>query len=194
MKRMKKAKERVIYDNYDLSEMFDEQKKFMEDDYGEEVSDDEVWEAIYDIDRMTFEEEFDALERFFFGTDDDRPTFILFGNVGRWNGVSSGFNVFNGEDFEKTYFDAIKDCDFVKIWDENGHLYIECSHHDGTNNYEIKQLTERGKAYLENWENSWNDKRSAAYVLDKLVKRYSVLPRYAEKKWGSKRVEWEAEK
>lgn len=191
---MKKAKERIIYDNYDLSEMFDEQKKFMEEDSGEDVSDDEVWEAIYDIDRMTFEEEFDALERFFFGTDDDRPTFILFGNVERWNGVSSGFNAFKGEDFKKTFFDAIKDCDFVKIWDENGHLYIECSHHDGTNNYEIKQLTERGVAYLENWEDSWNDERDNAYVLDKLVRRYSVLPRYAEKEWGSKRVEWEAEK
>ena len=31
----------------------------------------------------------------------------------------------------------------LKRYDVNGHLYLNASHHDGTNRFEIKRLTER---------------------------------------------------
>lgn len=165
----------------------------MEDDG--DVSDDDVWACVYDIDHEDYNDTIDKLKEFF-STEDHVPyraTFIIFGSIGRWDGTSSGFDVFRGEDFASAFYKATKDCDYIKVWDENGHLYIKCSHHDGTNNYEIKRLTERGEAYFENWDYAYDDKRSSRYVLDKLVRRYSTLPRFAEKVYGVPRVEYEKE-
>lgn len=187
---MRKAKERIIYDNYDLDPLFEEQREIMRESNGD-VSDDTVWACVYDISNEYFKDALAELKKFFDGIDEMG---ILFGNIGRWNGVSSGFNTFRGEDFEDVFRDAITDCDYIKVWDENGHLYIECSHHDGTNCYEVKRLTERGKVYFENWNYAYDDKRTSRYVLDQLVRRYSVLPRYAEKVMGCKPIEWEVEK
>lgn len=189
---MKKAKERIIYDNYDLDPLFEGQREIMRED-DSDVSDDTVWACVYDIDHEYFNDAIDELKKFF-STEDHVPyraTFIIFGSVGRWDGTSTGFDTFRGEDFASAFDKATKDCDYIKVWDENGHLYMEGTHHDGTNCYEIKRLTERGEIYLENWDYAINDKRSSRYVLDQLVRHYSTLPRFAEKVYGVPRVEWE---
>ena len=72
----------------------------------------------------------------------------------------------------------------------NGHLYIHCSHHDGSCEYEIKKLTDNGINYFDNWEYNWNDKRTEGYIGRKLVEKYSVLPRFAERIYGCKKLEY----
>lgn len=62
------------------------------------------------------------------------------------------------------FYKAMTDCDYFRIYDENGHMYLTCSHHDGTNHFEIKIVTEKG---------------------------YTVLPRFAEKIYGCKAREYE---
>ena len=44
-----------------------------------------------------------------------------------------------------------KDCDYVKVWSENGHLYVQASHHDGTHNVELKLITDKGWETYDNW-------------------------------------------
>lgn len=178
------AKERIIYNNYDLDEMYEDCKQFLIDAGNEEPTEEEIWNEIYFTDSINWENEFEQLKDFF-----DNGTYIIFGSVGRWNGVYSGGEIFT--DFEKAFYDAVKDCNYIKLYDENGHFYIHCSHHDGSCSYEIKKLTDKGIEYYNNWEYDWDDKRTEEYIHNKLIERYSTLPRYAEKVFGCKRTEYE---
>ena len=181
---MRKGKERIIYDNYNLWETYSESAiDALVDMCGDEYTDDDVWNMIYDFDAEDYSEEVDRMRDFF-----SDGTYIIFGSIGRWDGCRTGFDIF--DDFDSAYNHAIEDCDYVKIYDVNGHFYIECSHHDGTNYYEIKKLTDAGIRYFENWDESWDDKRSNSYIKDKLINRYSVLPRFAEKVYGCNRIEY----
>ena len=55
---------------------------------------------------------------------------------------------------------------------------LTCSHHDGTNFYEIKILTDRGIEYLNGTMGRASDKRSEQYVHEHIFKRYSKLPHF----------------
>ena len=109
---------------------------------------------------------------------------ICFGSVGRWDGTFRGGEIF--ESFEDAYYRMTKDCDYVKIYEEDNHLYVQCSHHDGTNNFEIKILTEKGEDYYNNWEYMIfpNDARNEEYIHNQIIKRYSKIPRYCKSMWG----------
>ena len=175
------AKERIIFDNYDMESYFENAKQCLIDS-GEEFDDDEIYDNAYDICDMDFQMALEDLERFFKDKE-----IICFGNVGLWHGVYDGGKIFN--DFEEAFYTMTKDCGYFKIFDENGHLFIHCSHHDGSNNFEIKILNKNGIDYYERWLESWNDKRSEREVHNQIVKRYSVLPNFANKVYGLPKVE-----
>lgn len=175
---MKKTpKERILFNNYDDDDWFEEIKKKMTEENGKEPNDNEVFEEMYmlqDFDWECFQDEFKYFMK--------GKIFILQGNIGRWNGRHRGGFTF---DSFRELSKAWKDCDYIKVYDENGHLYIECSHHDGSNFYEIRELTERGEEYLSN--HYYDDEE---HVHDMIMKYYSRLPRYAQKFWGCPRQEW----
>lgn len=70
---------------------------------------------------------------------------IVTGSVGLWDGRHRGGLVIQDiRDFDR----LITDCDYVElIKDDDGHLNMRASHHDGTNYYEIKRLTDAGYEY-----------------------------------------------
>ena len=113
----------------------------------------------------------EQLENFFKGS-----TWILQGTLGLWSGTHPAGYVFT--DFSEMLSRAMKDCDYFSIFDINGHLYLRCQHHDGTNNFEIKKLTEKGIRYYEN-QNS-----DEKMVHDRLFQAYSVLPHYTYLVYG----------
>ena len=183
---MKEAKRRTIYNNYDLWEdYFEDAKEYLVENGADEedITDEEIWSEIYFQDELNWEAEKEMLNNFFEGA-----TWILQGYSGRWNGRCKGGYIFT--DFEDMFYKAVKDCDYIHIFDENGHLFLKCSHHDGTNIYEIKKMTQQGIDYLDRWSWDWNDKRTEEYVHDKIMERYSVLPHYAHLVFGCKRVEY----
>ena len=175
-------KQRTIYNNYDLSETYpDEEIKqlLIEKGYEEdEISDEKIWEERYFQDEIDQETVKDELKDFFLKGN----KWIIIGTVGRWDGVYKAGTVF--ETFEDFFYKATRDCDYIHFYDENGHLYLRCSHHDGTCRYEIKEVTNKGIQYLENWEDNWDDKRSEEYVHTQIFKRYSRIPRFVEKVYG----------
>lgn len=185
MKKTRTPKERIIYDNYDVDVMYDEAKTcLMEEIETENVSDEAVWDLVSFNNSLNFETVLEELEMHF-GSD----KCIVFGKVGLWHGTyTAGFIA---DDIEKAICKAIEDCDYTKIYDVNGHLHITCSHHDGTHSFEIKKITKKGEEYYSNWENSFSTKRSEEYVHEQIAKKYSVIPRFAEKVYGCKRTEWE---
>lgn len=180
---------RTIYDNYHLWETYPDEEvreclieNGMEED---EITDEAIWKERYFYDENDWEDAKITLKDFF----NSRNKWMLFGEVGRWDGVYKAGTLF--ETFDDFFYKAAKDCDYIHFYDENGHLYLTCSHHDGTCHYEIKEVTDEGIRYLENWEENWNDKRSEQYVHTQIFKRYSRLPRFAERIYGCKPTEYQ---
>ena len=173
--------ERIIFNNYDFEEedIINSILEMNEELTREDITTEMIYDEWYDQEKIWFEDEFSSLIEFF-----KDKKIICFGSVGRWNGTFRGGEIF--ESFEDAYCRMTKDCDYVKIYEEDGHLYIQCSHHDGTNNFEIKVLTEKGEDYYNNWEYMIfpNDARNEEYIHNQIIKRYSRLPRYCKNMWG----------
>lgn len=188
---MKKAKERIIFDNYDLWDTYpDEYLKeialecdWIDDE--DEITDDLLTKWRYQEAEVDWDCEKERLEEFF-----DKKEVIFFGTVGRWDGDYKGGMMGN---FWDIYWKAVKDCDYIKIYDANGHFYIQCSHHDGTNFYEVKEVTQKGSDYFDRWSWDLDDKRTLREVHTQIIKKYSKLPRFAEKVYGAKEREYEKE-
>lgn len=194
---MRIKKERVLFDNYDTSD-FEEWKKDYLENFGDDerfvssengeiyenaLEDADLWGFYMDNKQIEWEETLVSLKDF-----DDTNKVILFGSVGLWNGVFRGGRIFNS--IEDAIYYALEDCGYWKIYDENGLLNIVCSHHDGTCHFCLKQITDKGCDYLENWEYNFNDTRSEEEVHEQIIKRYSKNLHFAHRQWGCKKQEY----
>lgn len=180
------AKERIIYNNYDLCNMFDDARAFLLEEHDkDEITDSMVWDEIYFQDSLNWQDESERLTDFFTG----HGSFLIRGYVGRWDGDFAAGAVF--DNWESMFADATKDCDYVKIWDENGHFYLKCSHHDGTNLFEIKRLSDAGYSFIDNWEYNWDDERSERQIHDIVWNSnfLSSLPHFAHTVYGCRKRE-----
>lgn len=182
-------KQRIIYDNYSLWETYPDEdviEQLVENGIErEEISDDDIWKERDYMDEFDWENAEYELKHFFNKFDH----LLVTGSVGRWNGVFDGGKVFNS--WEKLISYCGKDCDRFKFFDENGHFYISCSHHDGSCSFEVKILSDAGADYYDRWQYSWDDKRTESEVFSQMYKRYSTLPRFSERVYGCKRIEYE---
>ena len=127
VKTKKQAVIRTIYNNYNLWE--DSKDDAIETLKANDITitDSAIWEEIYNQDEYDWIGIKDDLERFFNG----ESTWILQGTCECWDGNHKAGMIF--EDFEEMLNKAAKDCDCIHLYDKNGHLYLKCSHHDGTN-------------------------------------------------------------
>ena len=182
---MKQPVERVIYDNYDLWSRYEEaaRENIAINTGRSEPDENAIWKEIYDLDELEWDDAKAILESFF-----AKGTWIIQGMIETWRGCRKGGKIFH--DFNSLFNEATKDCDYVKIWDENGHLYLKCSHHDGTHMFEIKRLNSKGVSYLEHWEQNWDDKRTEREVHDKLMSKYSVLPNFMATVYGCQKIKY----
>lgn len=177
-----KAKKRTIYNNYDLWGMEDDARERLIDDGIENPTENQISDMLHEMDSWSWGDETSAMASFM-----KNKTFIAFGTIGTWQGqLEGGVVIHRFNDLYKLW----NDCDYIKIYDENGHLHIECSHHDGTNHYELRELNERGVAY-EYSHRSWLDRRTMINRLRQT--NYSRLPHYLHKVYGCKKVEYEKE-
>lgn len=182
------AKERIIYDNYDLWEQYpDNEIDIMARECGwidedEEITDEMRTRWRYWEDEANWDNEKEMLENFFKG-----KTVAFFGEVGLWHGTYKCGKI--GE-FWDLFSKAIEDCSYIKIYDENGHMYLTCSHHDGTNHFEIKILNDDAEDYYDRWSYG-TDNRKEYEVITQIYKRFSKIPRYAQNVYGCKTREYE---
>ena len=148
---------------------------------------DEKWETMDDIPdedvtRMVYDQEewdWDDFKAEFRDFIKKSPYgFLMTGCVGTWRGnVDGGCYVDKFDDLHKFW----ESCDYIKVYDEGGHLYLEASHHDGNNYAELKELTKEGSDYKD--EHYWDSDRE---VHEKLWDNthYTTLPYYAHRVWG----------
>ena len=103
---------------------------------------------------------------------------LIVGTLQLWNGK---VNIADFGEFEYLYCKAIKDCDYLIIYEENGHFYLDCTHHDGKNHFEIREITDKGREYIARWNYS---NRNYKKVCEQLEKRYSKRPLICKNVFG----------
>ena len=184
---MRQPKERVIFDNYAIDKYFDwARADLIDENPGADPTNGEIWERAADMERNDWSDENARLREFFAGN-----SWLAMGTVGRWTGKHAAGTVFAS--WDEFFQGATKDCDYWKIWDENGHFYFRCSHHDGTNCFEIKRLSRRGVEVLENWEFDYTDETPEEIVHETLwgCNLFSGLPHFAHTVYGCPKREME---
>ena len=186
----KKAKERVIYDNYYVGDEWEAAARENLEERGiAEPSDQEFWDEVNALDEEHWDDVKTELRDFL----EDGSSWILFGTIELWRGRYHGAIMF--KTLDEMMSKAGKDCDFFRFSDINGHLHLQCSHHDGTNCYEIRKIAEKGVAYYDNWESGVrpNDQRTEWEVYENIIKRYSRLPHFAHQVYGLPKTEFETQ-
>lgn len=181
-------KKHIIFDNYNVTENYDLAiENLIENGYystAEEIPESEIWEEVADMEQIWFDDEREMMAEFFSG-----KKLLVCGSVGRWNGNFAAGKVIDYDDLWKCW----SECDYISIYDEGGHFYIKASHHDGTNHYEVKVLTEKGAELFEDWDYGYNSRwdqlgLSEREVHERLWKnaKYSHIPHYARDVFGCK--------
>lgn len=185
---MRERTERVIYDNYDIYDTYREDaiEWFKELNNNREPTENEIESYCRDLDYDAWQTGKDELRKFF----QDGDLWLLTGTMRLWDGDSQFNFVF--QTFDEMLNRVGKDCDYFKFWDENGHFFIKCSHHDGTNYGEIKYITPKGKRLIENWGSTYSKRYdfSARELYERIYKRYSTFPNYANKIYGCQKIEY----
>ena len=177
-----KKKKIVIYDNYFYCERFDETKQFLFDEYAE----DNNWQTVEDIPDDRVFDEMDFQDKCYWDDFEremekllEHNVYIMTGTCGRWNGPCSGGSfICSFSDFIK----AIQHLDYLEIYDENGHLYIKGSHHDGNDFYEMKRLTNKGRELADNNYYA-HDRQLHTTIMN--TNFYSALPRLSKAIFGA---------
>lgn len=129
------------YDTNDWDE--DEARGMYEECYEETPSEEALQQYIYDVNQDYLEDEKSNVE--FYERGHGQKQYIVLADLGLWNGRFDGGKIITG------LWNAISQCfeDYNEIYEEGGRLKVTAHHHDGTNYFQIKELTERGKGYAE---------------------------------------------
>ena len=137
------------------------------------VPDERVYEEIDCIHRMEREDLDCLFTEMFAGSH-----FIIMGTCGRWDGrVGCGTFIHSLNDLQR----FISHLDTIKVYDFNGHLYIEGYHHDGWDCYELKRLTNKGYTFADSHYFA-HDKWLHETIMHSNF--YSALPRLAKNYLG----------
>ncbi len=144
-----KNKEIIFFDSTDDSKLFDDMREFLFDAYAQEngwktkadIPEEYVWNEVcchLHNEYTDFINEFDHYLTC--------NVCILQGVCVRWNGpMDCGSFIRSYEDIRS----GIDHLEYIKFYEKNGHFYIEGSHHDGYDKYELRQLTAKGIALAE---------------------------------------------
>ena len=168
----------VLFDNYDFDKYEEMARESLIED-GVDFSKNTVYELASEIESDDFMIILNELKSFF-----DDKTVMLTGTVGRWDGNHAGFDI---GDFDDLFSKYTEDCEYFDIYDDNGALYIRCSHHDGANLFQVLTLTHKGSRAFEDWQDYTGkyadcSDRDIHKIL--LNRRFSQSPQVAKKVFG----------
>ena len=174
------TKKVTVFDNYsnysiDNEDLVAQATEICEEN-GIEASTSNIRDLIDDLERQDFENARHELATYF-----DDKLVMMTGTVGTWRGNCAGGLI---GVFSDLFNKAIEDCAYINVYDERGHLYIECSHHDGTNHFEIHILSNAGNEYVE--RNGLDYVKCNEEVHEKFLRSrtYIRLPHFAKNVYG----------
>lgn len=125
---------------WDREEMFRE----FEDVYGYTPDEAELDTFIDEENARNLDDERYNVEHY--EKEHDAKTYVILADLGLWNGRAEGGKIING------LWNAISKCfeDYNHIYEYRRRLCVDAIHHDGTNHFQIKELTPVGLDYVEN--------------------------------------------
>lgn len=148
-------REYVFFDNYE-TDYLEIAREDLNELYGEDydATESEIFDraaTLEDIDWDDAKRDVDALLA---------DNVVVTGTVGRWDGNYDGGRVYSFRDvkrgtlFENIISDIGQDCIYFEIKLSGGVVHVKCTHHDGTNIFEIRNLTEAGYRAYDGWNYS----------------------------------------
>ena len=166
--------EKVLYSNYYEDLMSEEEaREILEENGCEDINESDIYEFINDQSNEDWYEFIKSFERYL-----QEKYYVATGTCGLWYGKVDGGKLILGIN---TFMTLLQDCDYIKIIDNDGRLLITCSHHDGTNHYELRELNDRGVDYY--FKNDYRLDRKE--MCERLFKQqYSKRPRLFKKIYG----------
>ena len=167
------AKEKVLYSNYYEDLMSEEEaREILEEMGNENISEQDIYCLINEQNDLDWSDFINEFEKYLLD-----KWYVATGTCGLWYGKVEVGKVIPGIN---TFMSLIQDCDYVRIVDIDGRLIVKCSHHDGTDCYELRELNDRGFDFYVNKENITNKE-----MCETLFKKYySKRPRIFEKLYG----------
>ena len=133
-------------------------KEILSDNGIEDATETQIFETAMEQMSLDFEDAINELKTWF---DDGikNPNagnhILVAGSATRWNGTSSGIMIYS--DFSEAIDTSpasfrkrniFADCEFSKIWEEDGRLHLSGYHHDGGVTVEMRQLSKKGEKLL----------------------------------------------
>lgn len=82
--------------------------------------------------------------------------YVVKAYLGLWDGIHEGGKVIEG--MENVVAQCVENCDYFKFFIEGRCMKFTCVHHDGMNNFYVKELTERGERYYNTYKNELSDR------------------------------------
>lgn len=134
--------------NWDREEMIGLYKEI----YDHSPSEEELYEFIEDENLRCLEDEQTNIE--FYEKQYGTKHYIIIASLGLWNGRFDGGKIIKG------LWNSISKCfeDYNEIYQDGKRVKVTAHHHDGTNYFEIRELTDKGIEYWERHEYDMSDR------------------------------------
>ena len=142
MKKAKKVNE--IWSSYTYNWDREGMKMEYEEIYEKTPDEEELDRFIEDTNTMYLDDEYANIT--FYEEEHGAKTYVILADLGLWNGRAEGGKIIKG------LWNAISKCfeDYNHIYEYRRRLCVDAIHHDGTNHFQIKELTPKGLEYVEN--------------------------------------------
>ena len=141
---IKTKKVNEIWNNKTYNWDREEGKMEYEEIYGKTPDEEELDRFIEDTNAMYLDDERSSIE--FYENQYGSKTYVILADLGLWYGHAAGGKIIKG------LWNAISKCfeDYNHIYEYKRRLCVDAIHHDGTNHFQIKELTPKGLEYVEN--------------------------------------------
>lgn len=145
-----------------------------EDEYGHEPSEDELDKFIQDVSDLNWN---DMIENIKYTEEQDgEKYYVILARIGTWHGVYDSGKIVKG--LINTILACCEGMDYISIYYKNNQMRITEHHHDGTNNFFIRELTDKGVEYMERHEYDFSDSElyNKLFKSSKLSHMVSLFP------------------
>lgn len=137
-----------FYEDLNLDKFKEDYKDFLEEENLLDADEDELYELMYEFDRMDFDDLYTQCKTQL------ENGIVVIADIGRWNGRASGYKVVRSGNVQDILH---SDCDYAKWYvDKYKNLRFEGAHHDGSNHYLYRT-----------WKNTVSDEQKENF-LDKI--------------------------
>ena len=172
----------ILYNNFDIDTYINEAREALAEMDENDASENEIYNYAASLATDDGEIIIKELEKHF----NRRGRVLAVGSIGTWRGTFDGAKIYN--DFQSAFYGVFRDCDYIKIEDKRGRLFIEGAHHDGTNRAEFVTLNERGAAVFDKWSFDYSDDRTEKEIHNILYSYnlFSKIPHFARDCYGVK--------